>query len=327
MKIALLNDYQNVALKCADWKRLPAGCEVIPFHDYLVDEDALVERLKDFQVVCIMRERTPIPGRLIKRLPNLKMVANTGMWNVALDIETCTEQGVLVCGTGGGSVPTMELTWGLIFAAMRQVHKEDAATRAGKWQTTLGIGLEGKTIGLIGLGRIGGGAAGVAKAFGMRVLAWSANLTDEKASEFQAERVELETLLRESDVVSIHYRLGDRSRGLLGKAELAMMKPGAFLINTARSQIVDEAALVEALRRGTIAGAGLDVFDQEPLPPDHPFLSLENVVLSPHVGYVTEEVYRSFYGESLENIEAFLAGAPIRVLNPEVLPKLEKPVP
>jgi phosphoglycerate dehydrogenase-like enzyme len=319
MKIALLDDYQGVAMQCAAWDKLPADCEVVSFRDHLDDEEAIAERLAGFEIVMLMRERTPFPRSLLEKLPKVRMIANTGMWNATLDLECCTERGILVCGTAGGSMPTFELTWGLIFAVMRNIPLEHERTRQGAWQQSLGVELAGKTLGLLGLGTIGRRVAQVGRAFDMEVIAWSLNLTDELARECGARRVPREQLLGEADVLSIHYRLGERSRGMIGKHELALMKATAYLINTARSQIVDEAALVEALRNRAIAGAALDVFDQEPLPAGHPLLALDNCILSPHMGYVTREVYRSFYGETLENILGFLAGEPVRVLNPELL--------
>ena len=269
-----------------------------------------------------MRERTLFSAGLLERLPELRLLATAGARNAAIDLEAATRLGILVCGTGGGGVPTMELTWGLLLALLRHIPAEHDGMRRGRWQETVGVGLAGKTLGLLGLGNIGGGVAAVAHPFGMRVLAWSTHLTAERAAECGAELVDKETLLRKSDVVSIHLKLGERSTGLLGRRELAWMKPGAVLINTSRGPIVEEAALVEALRDGKLAGAGLDVFDEEPLPADHPLRTLDNVVLTPHLGYVTRETYLAFYGETLENIRAWLAGAPTRVINEDVLGRL-----
>ncbi|MCZ6647390.1 MAG: D-2-hydroxyacid dehydrogenase family protein [SAR324 cluster bacterium] len=319
-RIALMNDYQSVAMGCADWSRLPQGCELEIFHDHMTGVEVLAERLADFDVVMAMRERTPFPRALLERLPRLKMVANTAMWNVSLDIDCCTELGILVCGTAGGSMPTFELTWGLIFAITRNIPLEHYETQGGAWQSSLGIELDGRTLGLLGLGTIGGRVAEVGRVFGMRVIAWSANLTAEQARACGAElAASKEAVLREADILSLHYRLGERSRGMIAEAELALMKPGAYLINTSRGPLVKEAALIDALQRRAIAGAALDVFDQEPLAPDHAYRKLDNVIVSPHMGYVTEETYGIFYGETLENILAYLKDEPLRVLNPDVL--------
>ncbi len=320
--IALLNDYQHAAMDSADWSRLPKGCKLEVFHDHQPDLDVLTERLRDFDIVMVMRERTPFPRELLERLPNLKMIANTAMWNVTLDVECCTERGIVVCGTAGGAMPTFELTWGLIFAITRNIPLEHYETQAGAWQRSVGVELAGKVLGLLGLGTIGTRVAEAGRVFGMRVVAWSANLTEERAAEAGVElAASKEELLSQADILSLHYRLGERSRGIIAAAELALMKPGAYLINTARGPLVDEAALVSALENKAIAGAAMDVFDEEPLAPDHPYRKLDNVIVSPHMGYVTRETYGLYYGESLENILAYLKGQPIRVLNPEVLKK------
>lgn len=318
-RVALLDDYQRVALQSADWQRLAGKADVQVFYDHLTDADALVERLQPFDVVMALRERTPFPRAILERLPNLKLLATAGMRNASIDVAAATERGILVCGTSGSSRATMELTWALILALLRYIPREDAATRAGRWQETLGLGLDGKVLGIIGLGNIGGQVAEVARAFHMRLLAWSQNLTGERAAECGAERVEKGELLARADIVTIHVQLSPRTRGLIGAADLAAMKSSAYLVNTSRGPIVDERALIDVLARGSLAGAGLDVYDQEPLPRDHPLLKLPNVVLTPHLGYVTAETYRAFYGQTLENIEGFLSGSPPRALNPEVL--------
>ncbi|HEY7295162.1 MAG TPA: D-2-hydroxyacid dehydrogenase family protein [Dehalococcoidia bacterium] len=319
LRVALLDDYQDAALGSAEWQRLPDEIRVEAFRDHLTDEAALAERLQPFEVVMALRERTPFRRSLLQRLPNLKLLTTAGMRNAAIDLPAATELGILVCGTGGGSRSTMELTWGLILALARSIPREDRSVRAGGWQETVGFGLDGKTLGIVGLGNIGGQVAEVARAFHMRLIAWSQNLTDERAAACGAQRVTKDELLRQADIVTIHLVLSPRTTGLLGERELALLRPSAYLVNTSRGPIVDERALIAALLKGAIAGAGLDVFDQEPLPPNHPLRSLPNVVLTPHLGYVTAETYRVFYGQTLENIEAFLAGAPQRVLNPEVL--------
>lgn len=323
IRVALLDDYQNVALGMAPWDTLD-GVEVQAFSRNLESPGEAARELRGFQVIMVMRERMPFPRELLEALPDLRLLATGGMRNAALDIAAAAELGILVCGTGGGGVSTMELTWGLILALLRHIPDEHNRMRTGKWQETVGTGLAGKTLGLIGLGNIGGQVAAVAKPFNMRVIAWSENLTDERAAEVGAERVEKDALLAQADIVSIHLKLGERTRGLLGREDLRKMKPTACLVNTSRGPIVEEEALLDALRNGAIRGAGLDVFDSEPLPPDHPLRSLDNVVLLPHLGYVTEEVYRAFYGGTLENIRAWMEGKPERVLNPEVL---EKPQP
>jgi phosphoglycerate dehydrogenase-like enzyme len=315
-RVAILDDYQGVALGLADWSRLPADVEVVVFRDHLADLDAVAARLAEFEVVVAMRERTPFPRALFARLPRLRCLVTTGMRNAAIDLGTAAGQGVLVCGTDGLPSPTAELTWGLILALLRRIPAEDRAVRDGRWQESLGLGLHDKTLGVIGLGRLGSRVARVGRAFEMRVLAWSQNLTAERAAEAGATRVDRDELLARSDVVTLHLVLSERTRGLIGARELALMKPSAYLVNTSRGPLVDEAALVRALREGTIAGAGLDVYDEEPLPRDHPLRRLPNTVLTPHLGYVTEETYRVFYGQALEDVEAFLRGQPTRVLRP-----------
>src|SRR5262245_25332347 len=300
----------------ADWGRLPAGTDVVVFPDHLADPGAVVARLAEFDVVMAMRERTPFPRALLERLPRLRLLITSGMRNAAIDLAAAAERGILVCGTGGLPYPTAELTWALILALFRRVPAEDRATRAGHWQQSVGLGLNGKTLGVLGLGTLGSRVARVGRAFEMDVIAWSQNLTAQRAAEVGATLVGRDELLGRADVVTIHLVLSDRTRGLIGARELKLMKPGAYLVNTSRGPIVDEAALVRALRDGTIAGAGLDVFDEEPLPPGHPLRQLPNTVITPHLGYVTEETYRIFFGQALEDIEAFLRGAPVRVLTP-----------
>jgi phosphoglycerate dehydrogenase-like enzyme len=315
MRIALLDDYQDVALKLAPWRRLPASCEVVVFNDHLHDEDAIVARLTDFDAVMAMRERTPFTAKLIERLPRLRFIVTAGMRNASIDMEAAKRKGIAVSGTAGLPYPTAELTIGLMLAWARSIAVEDRALREGRFQTTLGRGLNGKTVGIIGLGTLGSRVAKVAQALEMKVLAWSQTLTDERAQAVGATRVDKDELLRRSDFVTIHVVLSDRTRNLIAARELALMKPTACLVNTSRSPIVDEAALIDALKRGTIGGAAIDVYGVEPLPRDHPLLSAPNTVLTPHLGYVTEETYRIFYEEALEDFEAFLAGKPIRVLN------------
>jgi phosphoglycerate dehydrogenase-like enzyme len=314
--VAILDDYQRVALQTADWKALPADTEVVVFEDHLSDTAAVAKRLEGFEVVVAMRERTPFGRDLLERLPKLRLLITTGMRNASIDIAAANERGVVVCGTAGLPYPTAELTWGLILGLFRRIPAEDRATREGRWQTTLGLGLNGKTLGVLGLGSLGSRVAKVGLALEMKVIAWSQNLTAERAAEVGATLVTKDELLAESDVLTIHLVLSQRSRGLIGARELAQMKPGAVLINTSRGPIVDEAAMIAALRQGKIAGAGLDVFDEEPLPANHPLRSLPHTVITPHLGYVTEETYRIFYTHAVEDIQAFLRGAPVRVLRP-----------
>jgi phosphoglycerate dehydrogenase-like enzyme len=315
-RVALLDDYQDVALSMADWKSLPAGTEVVVFKDHLAAEDAVARRLADFDIVMALRERTPFPRTLLERLPKLKLLITAGMRNASIDMKAAAERGVTVCGTAGLPYPTAELAWGLILSLMRRIPAEDRATREGRWQTSLGLGLNGKTLGVLGLGTLGSRAAKVGLAFEMDALAWSQNLTAERAREIGVTLVPKDELLARSDIVSIHLVLGERTRGLIGARELGLMKRSAYLINTSRGPIVDEAALIRALGDGTIAGAGLDVFDEEPLPLDHAFRRLPNIVITPHLGYVTSETYRIFYGHAVGDIKAYLDGKPARVLKP-----------
>ena len=275
----------------------------------------MAERLKDFDIVMAMRERTPFPRTLLEQLPRLRLLTTTGMRNAAIDMQAAADCEVLVCGTGGVLYPTAELTWGLVLSLLRHIPDEDQATRTGRWQVSMGLGLHGKTLGLMGLGRLGSEVARVGNAFQMDVIAWSQNLTAERAAERGATLVSKDELLARADILSIHLVLSARSRGLIGHQELNRMKPTAYVINTSRGPIVDEAALIAALRDGTIAGAGLDVFDEEPLPLDHPLRRTANTVITPHIGYVTEETYTVFFAETVENIQAFLQGAPVRVLH------------
>jgi phosphoglycerate dehydrogenase-like enzyme len=316
-KIAILNDYQDVALNSADWSVLPRDAEITVFHEALPEDEAeRAAALEPFDVICMMRERTAMPRSLLQRLPNLKLLNTTAMGNRTTDMAAAKQLGITVCGTGGAGNGTAELTWGLLIGLVRHVQPEHEAMRAGRWQLTLGDDLIGHTLGLLGLGNIGARVAKVGAAFGMEVIAWSQNLTAEKATVAGARLVSKQELFEQADYLSIHLVLGDRTRGLVGAADLARMKPNAYLINTSRGPIVDEAALLDALRDRRIAGAGLDVYDVEPLPADHPLLALDNVLLTPHLGFVTKDAYAKFYGDTVENVAAFLRGAPIRVLNP-----------
>ncbi len=319
MKVAILDDYQGVALDSADWSAVQAQATVTAYSDHLDDEDALVARLADAEVIVAMRERTPFQRSLLERLPNLRLLVTTGARNASIDVQAAADAGVTVCGTQGLAHPTAELTWALILAMLRRIPKEEQGILGGKWQVDLGEDAHGKTLGVLGLGRLGSRVAAVGQAFGMPVLAWSQNLTRERTDELGVElAASKEDLLRRSDIVTIHLILSGRTRGLIGSEELRQMKPSAYLVNTSRGPIVDEAALVAALRDRTIAGAALDVFDVEPLPAGHPFRDLDNVVLTPHVGYVSKENYRIFYGDAVEDILAFLEGTPIRLIEPTV---------
>jgi phosphoglycerate dehydrogenase-like enzyme len=313
-RVAILDDYQSVALSMADWSVLGAGVAIHPFHDRIGGEDLVAERLRNFDVIVAMRERTPFPATLLERLPALKLLVTTGRRNAAIDVKAAAARGVVVSGTSMLVMPPVELTWGLILSLARHIPREAAAMREGAWQTTVGAGLHGKTLGVVGLGRLGTDVARIGKAFGMQVIAWSENLTRETTDAVGVELVSKDALFQRSDVVTVHLVLSDRTRGLIGERELGAMKPTAFLINTARGPIVDEQALVHALRRSVIAGAGLDVFDEEPLPVNHPLRRLDNALLTPHLGYVTAENYRLAYGEAVEDIRAFLAGTPVRVI-------------
>jgi phosphoglycerate dehydrogenase-like enzyme len=318
MRCAILDDYQNAALAMADWGPVAGDLDVLVFADHLGDEDALARRLAGFAIVVIMRERTPFARTLFEKLPDLKLLVTTGSTNPSVDLAAAADHGVVACGTGSLDHPTAELTWGLIIALLRCIPLEDANLRAGgAWQRSVGVDLKGKTLGIIGLGKLGAQSARIATAFGMEVLAWSQNLTARRCLELGATLASKDTLLGRADVVTVHTNLSKRTVGLIGRREFALMKATAVLVNTSRGPIVDEAALIEALRNRTIAGAALDVFDREPLADDHPLRNLENTVLTPHLGYVTEDNYRIFYGLAVEVIRAWLDGAPIRVLRAE----------
>jgi phosphoglycerate dehydrogenase-like enzyme len=306
IRIGILDDYQNVSLQMADWSPLAGRALITVFNDHLSNLDKVVERLLPFDVVCVMRERTPLPRTVIERLPRLKLIASTGARNAAIDIDAVAERGIVVAHTGYNARPTIEMAWALILASARQVALENAHLRAGGWQHTLGDGLHGKTLGVLGLGNIGSEVARIGLAFGMEVIAWSQNLTADKAQTYGARLVSKEELFRSADILTIHLVLSQRTKGLVGAADLQAMKPSARLINTSRGPIVDEPALIEVLRERGIAGAALDVFDIEPLPADHPFRSLDNVLATPHIGYVARDLYRVFYGDTVKNITRWL---------------------
>ncbi|MBV9381388.1 MAG: D-2-hydroxyacid dehydrogenase family protein [Streptosporangiaceae bacterium] len=312
LRIAILDDYQNVALASADWDSL--GAEVTPFGGHIADTADLVAELRSFDVVVAMRERTPFTAERFRLLPRLRLLVTTGMANASIDLAAAREAGVTVCGTRGSAYATAELTWALILSLVRRIPAEDASVRQGGWQHTVGFELHGKTLGVVGLGNQGRRVAQMGLAFGMEVIAWSQHLPAAAALDVGATAVSKADLFSVSDVITVHYKLSDRSVGLVGAADLALMKPWAYLVNTSRGPIVDTDALLEVLRSGAIAGAALDVYDEEPLPPGHPLRSAPRTVLTPHLGYVTDDSYRVFYGDAVENIAAFEAGAPVRVL-------------
>jgi phosphoglycerate dehydrogenase-like enzyme len=322
-RVAVLDDWQGVAKGAANWTPLTSRSDVVFFSDAFADQDDAAAKLADFDIVLSMRERTPLPGTLINRLPKLRMLGITGARNLSLDTPACTARGVVVCNTQGGGFAdsaTAELALGLLIAAARGSMVGDAAIRAGGFQrgVPVGIGLASKTLGVIGLGRLGGYMATYGKALRMNVIAWSQNLTASRAAEVGAALVSKDELMATADAISIHMVLSDRSRGLVGKADIARMKPGAILVNTSRGPVVDEAAMLEALQAGRIIAA-LDVYDREPLPSDHPLRKAPNTVLSPHLGYCVQETWDNFYPQMIENALSFMDGKPVRVTNPEVL--------
>jgi phosphoglycerate dehydrogenase-like enzyme len=318
MRLSILDDYQGVALEMADWAPVRArGIEIAVERFPFADAEDVVRSLAESEIVAAMRERTAFPRSIVERLPKLKLLITTGMRNASFDMAALRDRGVTVCGTGGpggGNEDTAELAWGLILGAARRIAEDHAFMRHGGWQTRIGHRVAGKTLGLLGLGRLGGAVARVGLAFGMKAIAWSQNLTAEKAAEQGVERVEKEELFRRSDILSVHLVLSDRSRGLVGAREIGLMKPTAILVNTSRGPICDTAAVIEALKGGRLAYAGFDVYDQEPLPLNHPLRTAPNVILTPHIGYVTEENYRSSYPQIVENILGYLDGKPIRVI-------------
>jgi phosphoglycerate dehydrogenase-like enzyme len=308
IRVAVLDDYQNVALSIADWSALKERAAVTVFNDHIADVDAVISRLLPFDVVCVMRERTPMTRAVIERLPKLRLIASTAFRNAAIDTKAAEEHGIQVVHTGYASAPTIELTWALILAGARHIAEENASVRSGGWQRFVGDDLGGQKLGLLGLGNVGSGVARIGKAFDMKVIAWSQNLTADRATAEGAELVSKDELFRHADILSIHVILSDRTRGLVGAAELALMKPTARLVNTSRGPIVVEADLLEALRNNKIAGAAVDVFDQEPLPPDHPFRSQPNLLATPHIGYVSRGLYQRFYQDTVDNIAKWLDG-------------------
>lgn len=306
MKIAILDDYQNVALSIADWSAVAKKADITVFNDHIEHTDALIERLLPFDAICVMRERTPLRRDIIERLPRLKFIASTGPRNISIDMAAANERGISVANTGYRSTPTIELTWALILASARHLVEESNSIRAGGWQTSLGSEVDGRVLGVVGLGNVGGQVARIGRAFGMKIIAWSQNLTAQAAAAAGAELVTKDELFRRADVVTVHLILSERTRGLIGAAELALMKPTARLINTSRGPIVDEQALIETLRKHVIAGAAVDVFDAEPLPVKHPFRSLKNLLATPHIGFVAEDLYGTFYCDAAAAIAAWI---------------------
>jgi D-3-phosphoglycerate dehydrogenase len=316
VRAAILDDYQNVALSFADWSRVAKDVEIKVFDKPFASQDEAIKALLGFAIIVGMRERTPFPRKVIEALPDLKLLVTTGARNNSFDVKACGERGITVCGTGVAGSPTTGIAFGLILELTRRIGFENARLKAGApWQVTIGRDLEGLTLGILGLGKLGQRSATVGKAFGMKTIAWSQNLTAEKAQAAGAELVSKEDLFRSADVVTIHLVLSDRSRGLVGAKELGLMKKTAYLINTSRGPIVDEKALIAALQSKSVAGAGLDVFDVEPLPLDHPFRKMDNAVITPHLGYVSEQNYRKYFPDIVEDIRAWLDGKPVRVID------------
>src|SRR6478735_3827969 len=315
LRCAILDDYLNLALSVADWSKVDDRVDIAVFNQPFASEQAAAHALKDFEILCAMRERTPFPRTLFAALPNLKLLITSGMRNAAIDMEAAKDHKVVLCGTQWGRDPTAPLTMGLILELTRNIGRENARMHAGEaLQKFVGLEIEGRTLGVVGLGKLGSKVASLAKAFGMNVIAWSPNLTPEKCKEAGVAYATKEELFANADIVTIHVVLSQRSRGLVGADDLARMKPTSYLINTARGPIVDEAALLETLKARKIAGAGIDVFSVEPLPVDNPFRKLDNVVLTPHLGYTTEEGFRSHYGQMVEGIDAWFKGEPLRRL-------------
>jgi phosphoglycerate dehydrogenase-like enzyme len=314
-RCAVLDDYQNVAMQMADWSPIAKDVEIEVFHRSLGDEAGIIRALQKFSIVCAMRERTLFSRAVFEGLPDLRLLVTTGMRNAAIDLAAARERNVTVCGTESTGHPTAELAFGLMLELARKIGHEHARLKAGAWwQETIGIDLYGKTLGIVGLGRLGSRAAAIGRAFGMQLIAWSQNLTQDKAREAGAARVEKDELFRRADFITIHLQLSPRTRGLVGASELGLMKPSAFLLNTSRGPIIEEAALISALRERRIAGAGIDVYDVEPLPENHPLRKIDNAVLTPHLGYVTQDTFRIFYRQTVEDIRAFIDGKPVRVI-------------
>jgi phosphoglycerate dehydrogenase-like enzyme len=315
MRVAILDDYQGVATGRSDWAIVDSEIELVVFDDHLFDEQEIAERLKDFEIICAMRERTPFPRSQLELLPNLKLLITSGMRNRGIDSNAASELGIIVCGTPSVGRPTADLAWGLILGLARQIPMEDRRVRSGGWQKSIGVGLQGKTLGLAGVGNLGSSMVPIAKAFGMKVIGWSQNLKVEKCTELDIEKVTKEDLLSRSDFISIHLILSERTRGIFGATELSKMKSTAYIVNTSRGPIIDEDALVSALEHGVIAGAGIDVFSVEPLPERHPLRNLENLIVTPHLGYVEASNYDAYFRGYAEAIRAYIDGKPVNVIS------------
>lgn len=314
MKLAILDDYQKVALQSADWKSIEEKAEVSVFTEHLGD-DAVVSALIDFEVICCMRERTPFKRSVLERLPNLKLLTTTGAKNASIDMAVAKEFGVTVCGTQSPGHAAAELAWGMILTLARNIHIEDQACRRGEWQTTIGTDLKGQTLGVVGLGRHGENITRYAKAFGMNVIAWSQNLTEDRCAELDVKCVDKQTLFELADVISVHLKMGQRNKAIISNNEFNQMKPDSILVNTSRGPIIDEVAMLDALDKEKIGGIGLDVYDVEQLPKDHPLLSSKRTLLTSHIGFVTKQTYEVFYGQTVEAVEAWINGNPIGVIN------------
>ena len=315
-RCAILDDYQNVVLKITDWSKVSGDLDIKVFNQHLGSQDNVIKALQGFDIVCAMRERTAFPRAVIEKLPDLKLLITTGLRNASIDVAAAKERGVVVCGTPSTGKPTSGIANGQMLELTRRIGYENARMKAGvPWQTTIGMDLEGLTLGVLGLGKLGTRTARIGQALGMKVIAWSQNLTPEKCKEIGVGYVGKEDLFRQSDIITIHVVLSQRTRGLIGAKELGLMKPTAYIVNTSRGPIIEEAALLSALRENKIAGAGLDVFDVEPLPVDHPLRSMDNVVLTPHLGYVSIQNYRAYFAGVVEDIRAFLDGKPVRVID------------
>ena len=315
MRVAILDDYQGVASDRSDWAIIDNDIELVVFDDHLFDEQKIAERLKDFEIICAMRERTPFPRSQLELLPNLKLLITSGMHNRGIDSNAALDLGITVCGTPSVGRPTADLAWGLILGLARQIPMEDRRIRSGGWQKSIGVGLQGKTLGLAGVGKLGSNMVPIAKAFEMNVIGWSQNLKDERCIELGIDRVSKEDLLAKSDFISIHLILSERTRGIFGAAELSQMKPTAYIVNTSRGPIIDEDALVSALKDEVIAGAGIDVFSVEPLPKRHPFRNLKNIIVTPHLGYVEASNYDAYFRGYAEAIRAYIDGKPVNEIS------------
>jgi len=315
MQLAILDDYQEISGEYADWSQISQQVQIKVFSDHISEENEIVKRLQDFSIICVMRERTPFPRTLIEKLPNLKLIVSSGMRNLGIDLQAAKDNDVIVCGTKSFGMPTAELTWGLILGLARQIPSEDQNIRLGGWQNTVGVGLEGKTLGIAGLGKLGSRVAEIGKVFGMKVIGWSQNLTQGRCNDLGVLLVGKDELMKNSDFLSIHLILSERTRGLFQRKDLLLMKPTAYIINTARGPIINEEALIEVLQNKIIGGAGIDVYGEEPLPHDHPLRGLKNTIVTPHLGYVEKVNYEFYHKGYVEAVSAFLNGEPKNLIN------------